>query len=434
VGQQQQLFEDEAPVSVSDRVETNKLHVSRSTFLGGLASKVHRWFRLTPSFGPELVQRGLADMETKPGSVVFDPFSGAGTTLIEAKLEGHEAIGFEINPLLQFVCTTCLEWGPATASLEDALASIQDGFRTARESAGSKPPEELGLPVPTIHNVHRWWREDVLRDLMLLVDQIGRCSTDEKVVNFFRLTLAGVLVPNLTNVTLGRLQLHFIDRSKHVINVWDTFDDHARSMIADLAEVQQLTNVGRGRVLHCDSTKPNFPADLPPIDRVFTSPPYPNRYSYVWNTRPHLFMLGFFDSAKQASQLDLSTIGGTWGTATSVLMKGIVEPETEAVAEVVKPVADEIRPLDNLMANYLMKYFNKLAEQIVAQDPYLASDAMVGYVVGCSRLKGVYVETDVLLGKVIEKLDLGYSTTKIDRFRRRHSGKDLHESTVYARK
>jgi hypothetical protein len=86
------------------------------------------------------------------------------------------------------------------------------------------------------------------------------------------------------------------------------------------------------------------------------------------------------------------------------------------------------------MANYLMKYFNKLCRQIVSQDELLTPDAKLAYVVGCSCLKDVYVETDVLLGRLFEALHLNYQVTSIERFRRRHSGKDLHESIVYVRK
>ena len=35
----------------------------------------------------------------KPESVVYDPFMGRGTTLIEAQLHGHRAIGNDVNPL-----------------------------------------------------------------------------------------------------------------------------------------------------------------------------------------------------------------------------------------------------------------------------------------------------------------------------------------------
>ena len=420
---------------IDGRVEKVPLHVSRSTFLGGLATKVHRWFRLTPSFGPELVRKSLADMNTAPHSVILDPFAGAGTTLIEAKLEGHQVLGFEVNPLLHFVCSTSLNWSLKPTSLHEQLLRIEDTTQVKQKAAKGLSLEELGLTPPPIHNVHRWWREDVLKDLLLLIEAVRECSADAACKSFFELAIAGVLVPDLTNVTLGRLQLHFIDRSGHSIQVWETFKSHALKMISDLEELEAVVPVSRpGRVFHTDATNPQLPSDLPLVNRVVTSPPYPNRYSYVWNTRPHLYMLGLFQSAKEASALDLKTIGGTWGTATSILAKGIVEPAYPVISEVVLPVVEQIRTVDNLMANYVMKYFNKLADQIVAQDRLLASDAQLAYVVGCSTIKDIYVETDVLLGKIFEGLDLGYEVGRIERFRQRHSGKDLHESTVYVQK
>ena len=104
---------------VADRVRLTPIGVVRSTFLAGLARRVHRWFRLTPSFGPDLVQHVLATTKTPPNSAVLDPFAGAGTTLIETKLEGHRAFGFEVNPLLQFVCATSVNWSLPVTELSD---------------------------------------------------------------------------------------------------------------------------------------------------------------------------------------------------------------------------------------------------------------------------------------------------------------------------
>jgi site-specific DNA-methyltransferase (adenine-specific) len=36
-------------------------------------------------------------MSSRPGDIVFDPFAGAGSTLIAAKSIGRRAIGIEIN-------------------------------------------------------------------------------------------------------------------------------------------------------------------------------------------------------------------------------------------------------------------------------------------------------------------------------------------------
>lgn len=115
-----------------------------------------------------------------------------------------------------------------------------------------------------------------------------------------------------------------------------------------------------------------------------------------------------------------------------MIAKGRLSGAFPIVTDVIEPVVEAIRQQDNLMANYAMKYFNMLAKHIVAMDSLLNRRARLAYVVGCSRLKDVFVETDVLLGQLLEGLGLGYRVTGIERIRRRHSGKDLHESIVYA--
>ena len=122
----------------------------------------------------------------------------------------------------------------------------------------------------------------MLRDLLLLKEALDSIPFALEVKSFLRLALAAALVPDLTNVTLGRLQLHFIDRSADQIDVWQSFDSQAKVMLSDL------------KVLHEEGWSPTadaFLADsanleslsLPRlVDCVITSPPYPNRYSYVW--------------------------------------------------------------------------------------------------------------------------------------------------------
>lgn len=416
---------------IEDRISHNHVHVRQSTFLAGLLVQVHRWFRLTPSFGPDLVQKMLEDMETTDEHVVLDPFSGAGTTLIEAKMQGIRSVGFEINPLLHFVCETSTNWVLPVDQLTDSYRLIGERFATERRRLSSKEVEDIGSELPPIHNIFRWWRRDVLKDLLILRAAIDHvCEGPTRA--FFRLSLAGVLVPDLTNVTLGRLQLHFVDKGGHDIDVWRTYDAHSKKMLEDVASIPEKSRGVPSQVLWIDSTSDDVLQVKGKVDRVITSPPYPNRYSYVWNTRPHLYLLEMFTNARQAATLDCRTIGGTWGTATSALMKGIIEPAYAVVEREIVPIAQQIRKDNNLMANYLVHYFNSLARQIVSQNRVLADKARVAYVVGCSRLKGVYVETDVLLGKVFEGLGLGFTVDRIERIRKRHSDRNLHESIVYA--
>lgn len=415
----------------TNNIDYERIAASRATFKSGLAKRVHRWFRLTPSFGPDLVQDLLRETNWVPGRTVLDPFSGAGTTLIEAQLEGVPAIGFEINPLLRFVCETSCNWDvdPDKVSLE--LNRIVEVFSRQTPGLTLEKLEDLGLEIPPIHNPTRWWRPDVLTGLVLLRSLIDAIE-DTDTRDFLRLALAGVLVPELTNVTLGRLQLHFINRDDDHISVLDSYLRHTHVMLEDIKQLRSLELQTRSQVVWDDATTAGNLNHSDKVGIVITSPPYPNRYSYVWNTRPHLYLLGFMTTPKEAGQLDMRSIGGTWGTATSALMRGEVPPVAPSVEKVVKSVVREIREADNLMANYVMKYFNLMAQHLENLNPLLAAKADLAYVVGCSRIKGVFVETDVLLGRLIEEMGFGFEVRRIQRMRKRNSGKDLHESVVFA--
>jgi DNA methylase len=429
----QATFGFEIPKSDERRINMRPIHVSKSTFQAGLAERIHRWFRLTPSFGPDLVHEMLGRMEATRGQTILDPFSGAGTTAIEAQLEGFNCVGFEINPLLHFVGTTSLNWAINPSEVTAALAAVVDEFMQRRPTVERSQLEDEGYFIPPIHNVHRWWRDDVLRDLSVLVFCLDKVE-DKAIRDFMRLSLAGVVVPDLTNVTLGKLQLHFIDRSKDTIDVIKSYKAHTTNMIQDLTKVREQDGLGTSQVLHQDSTDLGSLKLDRKIDHVITSPPYPNRYSYVWNTRPHLYLLRFMTDASEASAIDKKTIGGTWGTATSALQKGVVEPLNKAVERAVEPIAAAIRKEDNLMANYAMHYFNKLTQHVIELDKITAKNVKVAYVLGNSWLKGVYVETDVLFADILASLDKPYEVSEIHRFRRRNSGKDLFESIVYAQR
>ena len=60
----------------------------------------------------------------EPESVVYDPFMGRGTTLIEAQLHGHKAIGNDINPLSKVLTSPRLN-PPTLADIEKRLSEIE---------------------------------------------------------------------------------------------------------------------------------------------------------------------------------------------------------------------------------------------------------------------------------------------------------------------
>ena len=66
-------------------------------FMANRDMPVHRWVPWIAGYSKSFVEDAISRYTSGP-SVVLDPFAGVGTTLVEADLAGHEAIGFEINP------------------------------------------------------------------------------------------------------------------------------------------------------------------------------------------------------------------------------------------------------------------------------------------------------------------------------------------------
>lgn len=73
-------------------------------------------------FKPQL-PRFFIERLTRPGDIVYDPFMGRGTTLIEAALMGRGAYGCDVNPLSRVLCEPRLD-PPPMAEVIHALTNI----------------------------------------------------------------------------------------------------------------------------------------------------------------------------------------------------------------------------------------------------------------------------------------------------------------------
>jgi len=62
----------------------------------------HNFYRYPARFSPDFVRAIISEF-TKPGDVVYDPFMGGGTTLVEASAMGRNALGTDISSLAKFI-------------------------------------------------------------------------------------------------------------------------------------------------------------------------------------------------------------------------------------------------------------------------------------------------------------------------------------------
>jgi hypothetical protein len=161
---------------------------------------------------------------------------------------------------------------------------------------------------------------------------------------------------------------------------------------------------------------------------VITSPPYPNRFSYARETRPHLFFFNFVTGASAVGDLETVAIGGTWGKATSILAGGIT-PANDLIDSLLSPYTRRINGECKLMANYVTKYFNDMYIHAEEVAKVCKRRVKLAYVIGNSKFFGHPLPSDEILASIFAHF--GFDLETIERMRRRQSKAGLYEAVVF---
>lgn len=145
-----------------------EIDIGDITFKLGQIESIHRWYRLTPSYSPSLVRFFMKEFQIAREHFVVDPFSGRGTTSIECQKRGIKTLGIEINPLLQKVGNKSLKWNINHIDLFDQyIDEVSSIIKKYNNFSLENVVSKFDTNLPIIHNVFRWWKKDILKNLII---------------------------------------------------------------------------------------------------------------------------------------------------------------------------------------------------------------------------------------------------------------------------
>jgi len=118
------------------------------------------WHAITPRWGhsmhtmcsyhgmfPAKLVHYFIQRYTEPGDVVLDPFSGRGTTTLQARVEGRQTINNDLNPLA-YVLTRAKAAPPTWVAVNNLVDRLERTYKRRTESEPDVPPEIAMLYHP----------------------------------------------------------------------------------------------------------------------------------------------------------------------------------------------------------------------------------------------------------------------------------------------
>ena len=421
-------------MSVQGALEFDEKSFRDPAFISNRDAPIHRWVPWIAGYSKHFVADAIARYANGQGTVL-DPFAGVGTTLVEADLAGHEAIGFEINPYAAFASQTKLNAHRlAPDSLRDAVKAFSAFMRRAlQEDAQPHTNPPLGFRTRS-----PFYSSKVQRKVLLALDFIS--EQDAQVADIFRLAFASSMVdfsnysyePSLgRKVTVGRPEVDDFP-------VTEALAKKVSQMADDVAWYRSTRVASErrdGLVLEQSFFDGFRNVEEQSVDLLITSPPYLNNYHYNRNTRPHLYWLGYCSSPNDFKRLEKMNFGTYWQNArdqVGIDLDPLIEdPEIRQTLEMVRQQNPEKGIYGGSgWANYAACYFNDCLRFVNGAEWCLRSGATALVVIGNSILQGVPIPTDRFLARIAETS--GFNVVDIHVPRETRVGNSIVNSSVRA--
>lgn len=347
---------------------------------------------------PQIAGR-LIDNYGKKNDVLFDPYCGTGTSVVEANLRGINTISTDINPLARLITkakSTIIPLQVLDLYLRDFNDFIfQYKFGIKNEA----------VSIQEFQNIDFWFTLQVKKDLAILESYIKKIE-DENVINFFKVafseTIRETSLTKNSEFKLVRMKGTQLEKfSPDVFAIFERKIFRNRNGMKDF--IEKVKTQKNNQVCNFDTIN-----DIPKkiikdesIDLIVTSPPYGDSkttVAYGQFSRLSNQWLGLED----ASQVDNNLMGGRRAKVYEKFGVKELDKQIEKIGN-----QDEKRALD------VISFYHDYKISISNVANTVAKRGTVVYVVGNRRVKDEELPTDIATAKFFEFHGLKHKETII---------------------
>ena len=368
-------FRVEGDIPVSLPIENGNKFLFISRDQRALTHGIHKY---PAKFFPEL-PRWIIKRYSEKWNMILDPFTGSGTTNLEASLLGRHSIGVDVDPFSRFI-----------ASVKTTVLPYNDLFLSwlslrQRVAIYSEPSHLDGVPeFPYRDN---WFRPYILKELAHIKTEIEKTDATQSVKDFFLVCFSSIIrqVSEADNNCTRTVVRKTLEKKVWQNMAIDLFIKRAETQVENMEALSALKP--SGNVLIPD----NADARAMPIvkdgsiDLALTSPPYANAVDYPRTHQLEIYWLGFANGSLQP--LKKHHVG-----TEAVTAKDYAELHKTGCEEADLTI-EKIYEVDPRRAFIATKYLWDMFANLKEVHRVLKPGAVYAIVVGNNLIRGVELET-----------------------------------------
>ncbi len=406
-----------------ERKETNKINFdpAHTTFQGGKELPLQNWYPYLEGYSPDFVRHILKDYTGPRTKVIYDPFSGTGTTpMVSAEL-GYQAYYSEVNPLLQFLTRvkTKARNSKNRKKVADALEALAKTLK--REVLSQTEDQELKRTYVSTFGESQFFSDKVFTYVLKTRTYLNQLYFKDILLS--ELATVAVLSSLVENSYLKRQGDLRFRRGKEFEDLEKT--DYFESVISRLhriAEDLRVVEECTAPVLITEDARTIGKLPYIGIDAVITSPPYLNGTNYFRNTKVELWFLGYLKSKENLSNYRRLAVTAGINDVSLTNKKAVRNKKLS------KLLLDlEEKAYDKRIPKMVNDYFADMETIFRNLKKQLKPKAILAIDLGDSIYGGVHVPTDQILVSVMEEIGYSFEKEVVLRKRQSNNGQELRQ-------
>ena len=337
---------------------------------------------------PQVAGR-ILDEFGKNSKLLFDPYCGTGTSLVEANLRGINAIGTDINPLARLIAKVKTTIIPLN-QLDLYLKDFKDFIFSLRFTSIKND-----IIVPRFKNIDYWFKKETQYWLALIKKYIDKID-DQDIKDFFKVafseTVREVSLTRNSEFKLYRMTQNQIKKfNPDVLSIIVQKLMRNRQGMAEYVSIKKNNAISR---IYDFNTVYTIPENILPqesVDIIVTSPPYGDSrttVAYGQFSRLSNQWLGL----EEFNNVDKRSMGGV---RRKEFRKFNFEPLDQVLLE--------ISEIDRKRVYDVVSFYSDYERSINNISKVVKVGGIVAYVVGNRRVKGIEIPNDEITREFFER-------------------------------